>query len=333
MASIRRRGERYQVQVRRRGLPLQSRTFLNLKDAQAWARHMEVLADRHDLPHDPRVLQRMTLGELVTRYRDTISPKKRSGEIEHIVLSAFLQHSICRKPITEVTSAIFAAYRDERLNEVKPATLKRQLSPIRHMFEVARHEWGLPIKENPLAKLRWKGVDQRRERRLRPGELERLTEAAKRCRNSLVDLIIRLAVETGMRRSEILNIRRNDVDAPNRSLLIPETKTGHSRMIPLTTLASLLLSQAAKGLHEQDRLFPITPNAFRLAWERLKRRAGIQDLHFHDLRHEAVSRLFEKGLTVPEVALISGHRDIRMLSRYSHAQRQLIHAKFDAAEM
>ena len=114
MATIRKRGSRFQVQVRRQGQPIQSRTFLQLKDAQAWARQMEVQADRHDLPSDPRALQRITLGDLVIRYRATVTVRKRSAEIEHIVLSAFLSHPICSRRLLELRTAGFVAYRDER---------------------------------------------------------------------------------------------------------------------------------------------------------------------------------------------------------------------------
>ena len=325
MSTIRKRRGKYQVQVRRIGVRPVSKSFHALKDAPTWARQMETEADRGSSP-DRKKLQRVTLGELVTRYRNDVSIHKRSVANERIALSAFLLHPICRKRLSEVSALDFVSYRDERLREVKPATLKRDFTCLRHMFRLALDEWGLPISENPLAKLQFKGADQRRERRLRSGELDRLIQAAKVCRNSLVGITIRFAVETAMRRGEILSVRKSDIDPVNRALLIRETKTGHSRTIPLTTLAARLLSQ-----REGDPLFPMTPNAFRLAWERVKARAGIDDLHFHDLRHEAISRFFEMGLNVPEVALISGHRDMRMLARYTHPQRQLISQKLDAA--
>jgi len=329
MATIRKRGDKYEVQIRRSGLQHVSKSFHALKDAKAWARHMEVQADRHELPSDPKALQQVTLGELVARYRDTISSQKRSSDREWFMLSTLLAHPVSRKRLSEVTGSDFAAYRDQRLQDIKPASVKRELAPVRHLFEVARDEWGLPIKENPLARLQFKGADRRRERRLRPRELDRLIEAAKVRRNSLVVPIIRLAVETGMRRGEILSIRRSDIDAVNRTLLIRETKNGHPRTIPLTK-GALAVLQHCPG---EDRVFPMTPNAFRLAWQRVKARAGIEDLHFHDLRHEAISRFFEMGLNATEVALISGHRDMRMLARYTHPQRQLISQKLDRATL
>jgi integrase len=205
--------------------------------------------------------------------------------------------------------------------------LKRQLDPIHHLFEVAKDEWGLPIKANPLDQLKLKAPGQKRERRLRAGELERLLDAAKGCRNKFIAPIVRFAVATGMRRGEMLAMRWTHLNREQRSLLIPETKTGQSRTIPLVASALAILAEHGQ---DNDRVFPITANAFRLAWERVKLRAGIEDLHFHDLRHEAISSFFEMGLSTPEVALISGHKDMRMLFRYSHATRQNILKRFDA---
>jgi integrase len=135
-----------------------------------------------------------------------------------------------------------------------------------------------------------------------------------------------LAVETGMRRSEILSLCWEHIDFKARSLLIHQTKNGYSRILPLTDAVSLIVAMVPVKGH---RLFPISSNAFRLAWDRLRKRAGLLDLHFHDLRHEAISRFFERSLTVPEVALLSGHRDARMLFRYTHPAREEIIRKLD----
>src|SRR4051794_9755459 len=130
MASIRKRGDRYQVQVRRLGVGSVSKSFRILKDAEIWARQTEIQADRHDLPSDRRVLTQITLGELVTRYRDTVSIKKRGYAVERIRLNAFLLHPICRRRLSDLTGGVFAPSGDERLRELKPATLKRQLGTI-----------------------------------------------------------------------------------------------------------------------------------------------------------------------------------------------------------
>ena len=136
-----------------------------------------------------------------------------------------------------------------------------------------------------------------------------------------------LALETAMRRGEILRIEYGNIDEVQRTLKIPVTKNGHPRTIPLSTLALSTLQSAYDGT--SGKIFPVSPNAFRMAWEKLRRRVGIVDLHFHDLRHEAISRLFEKGLSIPEVALISGHRDYRMLFRYTHLRAEDVAKKLD----
>src|SRR5262245_49227106 len=114
MPTIRKRGHKYQVQIRRLGLRPISRSFHQLRDAQAWARQMELQADRRELPADPTILQQTTLGELVARYRDTVTPRKRTAHAERIVLNAFLRHPICHRRLSEITRSDFAAYRDDR---------------------------------------------------------------------------------------------------------------------------------------------------------------------------------------------------------------------------
>jgi len=328
MATIRKRGRKYQVQVRRIGLRPVAASFHQLKDAQAWARYMEVKADRRDLPPDPNALRGVTLGELVARYRDTVSPRKRTAKAERLVLNAFLLHPICRRRLSEITAADFAAYSDERLKEIKASSLKRSLVPIHNLYELAKSEWGLPIRDNPVANLKLPPTDVRRERRLKTDEWERLVEAARHCRNPLLLSVIKFGVLTGLRRGELLAARWDEVDWRQRILVVPLTKNGHPRTLPLTTECLNLLQILPKTA---ERIFPISGNAVRLGWTRVCKRAGIVDLHFHDLRHEAISRFFEKGLTVPEVALLSGHKDLRMLLRYSHGMRQTVLEKLDAA--
>jgi integrase len=329
MATIRRRGSKWHVQIRRKGSQSLTRSFHHLKDAQAWARQMELQADRRDLPADRKVLDDITLGDLVTRYRDTVTPRKPTAANETIVLNSFLSHPICRRTLAELTTAHFAEYRDERLKEIKPSSLKRALVPISHMFTVAQHDWGLPLRDNPLSKLTINNIDVRRERRLRPGELDRLKEAAGKSRNNIILPVFLFALATAMRRGEILSAHWEHIDWQGRSLLIPLTKTGQPRTIPLTRTALEVLQSLPR---KRDHIFPVSPNAFRLAWQRVLHRAKINDLHFHDLRHEAISAFFEMGLSAPEVALISGHRDLRMLFRYSHPLRANVLEKFDARE-
>jgi integrase len=225
--------------------------------------------------------------------------------------------------LSKLSPAAIAQYRDERLKLVKSGTVRRELAIVQHCFEVARREWGLPIPINPVQQIATPEAQRPRERRLEDDEGNRLASAAATSAWYLRPLVA-LAIETGMRRGELLSIRWKDVDLTAPTIRILKTKNGHPRTIPLTPKAVEVLASLART---DDRVFPITPNAVRLAWERLRKRAGLEDLRLHDLRHEAVSRFFEYGLTVPEVALISGHRDPRMLSRYTHLRPEKVAEK------
>ena len=130
-----------------------------------------------------------------------------------------------------------------------------------------------------------------------------------------------------MRRSEILNLRWVDLDLDSGFAFLFDTKNGEDRRVPLTKTARDVLSRLPR---QDDRLFPISANCVRLAWERTRNKAGISDLRFHDLRHEAVSRFFEMGMSVPEVALISGHKDVRQLFRYTHLNPKNVFKKYEA---
>ncbi len=316
MATIRKRNGKWQVQVRRSGCPLMSRTFHKKADADKWAHQAEAEADRYDLPDSRKQLRLLTVRKLMERYRDTVVPRKRCRTVETGLLNALLRYPFAQLALSAVTPAAFSSFRDKRLEAVKPATVVRELGLLQHMFEVARNEWAIPLRENPLRSVRKPTLSNRRDRRLDGNEFERLLDACKKCRNRSVEPLIQLALETAMRRGELLNVRWLDMDLERRTLHIPITKNGHPRTIPLTSRAIDVLSGIPSA--NIDKVFPMTANAVRLAWDRVTKRASIDGLHFHDLRHEAISRFFEKGLSVPEVALISGHRDYRQLFRYTH---------------
>ncbi len=219
MATIRKRGGRYQVQVRRKGFSPVTRSFLLKSNANEWARHVETQADRQELAPNRKILERLTLGDLVSRYRDSVIPTLRAADKEIYIVNAFLRHAICKKTLAELSTKDFAKYRDERLQTITAKSLRRMLSPINHMFHLARDEWNFPLKENPLAKLRLRVIDDKRQRRLREGELAILLihcssgplqgpyRRSDRQRNPYLPLLIQLALETAMRRGEMLSLK------------------------------------------------------------------------------------------------------------------------------
>lgn len=328
MATIRKRGSSWQVQVRREGFPPLTKSFSVRTDAAEWARDKERQIDRTELPTTIRDFKGMTVADLLRRYEQEVTPRKRGAKFEQSRLRQLLNHSIANTNLHNLSGASVSHYREDRLKVVKPASVRRELVVLRHVFEVARTEWGMPIHTNPVHQIKLPNDSKPRERRLEDGDAARLADGLSSKSAWYLRPLIALAIETGMRRGELLSIRWKDVDVTAPTIRILKTKNGHPRTIPLTPKAVEILSSLER---RDDRVFPVSPNAVRLAWERLRRRAGLQDLRLHDLRHEAVSRFFEYGLTVPEVALISGHRDPRMLSRYTHLRPEKVAEKLAKA--
>jgi integrase len=324
MATIRRRGTTWQVQIRRQGHFLLSRTFRLKADAELWARQKEAEVDRGELPVDTRVLRSHTLADLLERYAASIVPRKRAADRELYMLRVILRHPMVRLSLHRLTPAEIAKYRDDRLSVVSGDTVRRELAIVRHCLEVARNEWGFALPSNPIHQVKLPRPNNPRDRRATAGELERLLAACQTTGSVWLPAVIQLAVETGMRRSELLAMRWHDLDLEGRTVLLRNTKNGHPRTVPLSPRALDILRGTPRA---GDTVFVVSANALRLAWERLRRRAGVSGVRFHDLRHEAVSRFFEKGLNMPEVAAISGHRDPRMLMRYTHPKAEAIAVK------
>lgn len=218
-----------------------------------------------------------------------------------------------------ISGMLLAQYRDKRLREVKPATVRREMAVLRHCIEVARKEWGLPIPRNPFLDLKLPSPGEGRDRRLHQGEWEIMTKEAYNSDNWFIGPFIELAVETGMRRGEIMKLLWANVDFENRLVFLPITKNGRPRKVPLSTRAMEVLSSLERT---RERVFPITDYALRQAWLRILKECKITGLRLHDLRHESISRFFEQGLSLPEVAVISGHKSFSMLFRYTHIRAE-----------
>ena len=233
-------------------------------------------------------------------------------------INAFLKDAICRKTLAEITSHDFENYKQNRLKTVLGSTVNREFNIIRHAYNTAINVWELPISKNPLNSLKKAPTPQSRIRRLTQDEQERLFDQCTSINNQYIRPVIRFALETGMRRSEILAIKFEHVNFDKSLLHIPKTKTGYPRTIPLSQKALEAIGKPKKKGHP----FPIHVKSLEYYWRHICIKGKLLDLHFHDLRHEAISRFFERGLSIPEVALISGHRDYRMLARYTHLRAE-----------
>lgn len=322
MATFRKRSGKWQVQIRRQGQPPLSRTFTLQADATAWARLIEAKQDRSDGMVDTRSLRTITVDDLLQRYANTVSTTKRGAEVEAIRIKCLRRTELACLSLASATPDRFAAYRDRRLTEVASATVRKEMALLRHMFRLARQEWNLPLTLNPLGELKPPSPGKARTRRLSTDEATRLVTSIGRVRSAPMRALISFALETGMRRGELVKCRWADLCKATRTLLISETKTGIARTIPLSGAALAILDNLTTD--NDGLIFPVSANAVRLTWEHVRSRAALVDLRFHDLRHEAISRFFERGLSVPEVALISGHKDVRMLMRYTHLRAETV---------
>jgi integrase len=327
VASIRKRNGKWQAQVRRLGHRPQNRTFLSRQDALAWARDAETLFDRGGFVPDQSALRELTLRHLIDRYSETVTPLKKGRRQELYRLVKLRQLELAQVPLQGLSASYFTQYRDKRLTEVSNQTVRHEMNLLRHVLNIAILEWSVPLPQNPVEAIRIPPQSKPRNRRLRSGELRRLFAACKRSRNPWLRPTVLLALETGMRRGELLSMRWKDADEVSRTVKLWDTKSGYDRIVPLSPRAWRTLNAMRSS---NEHVIPTTESAIGQAWNRVVRRSGIPDLHFHDLRHEAISRFFEKGLSVPEVALISGHRDPRMLFRYTHLRAEDVAQKLNS---
>ena len=223
--------------------------------------------------------------------------------------------------LSAITSSALAKYRDRQLAEGYAAqTVKHDLSLVSRVLNICIKEWGIALPAgNPVAQVKMPSLPPGRDRRLVDDELPRLLAAAHAYGGEIGSLIT-WAIETAMRRGEIAAMRWDHLDRRARVLLIPETKTGTPRRVPLSTAALAVLDGLPRRL--DGRVWGMRPDSISQAFERVCKAAGIEGLTFHDLRHEATSRLFEKGLGLMEVASITGHKTMQMLKRYTHLRAE-----------
>lgn len=315
MASIVARNGRWQARIRRHGIAL-SETFGTKSDAEAWARRMESEIER-GVWRDSSEAERTTLNEALQRYEREKTAAKRSIVKEQSVIRILREESIAKLTLARIRSADCAAMVERwKRSGLAPATIKRRMNVLSHVFETARREWGMETLVNPVRLLKLPPVRDERDRRVADEEIESLLSASN---SRLLRPIVLLAVETAMRRSEIVGLRWEHIDLRRRVVHLPETKNGESRDVPLSSRAVSVLESLPRNI--SGRVFECREDAITQAFERAVQRAGIPNLRFHDLRHEATSRLAEK-LQMHELAKVTGHKSPRMLMRYYHPRAE-----------
>lgn len=312
----------FKASVRRVGLPASIKTFKTKLDAEKWARFVESEMDRGIFVNRSEA-DTVTVGELIDRYIIEVTPLKRSAIVDRQRL-LFLKKHFGYFIVSQLQSKHIARYRDKRLAEGKAgATVVKELGSLTHLLDVSIKDWGIPLVTNVACLVRKPKQARGRDRRLMDGEETILLQAAKESKSFLLAPLIILALETGMRLGELLSLEWGNIDLNKRVATLLMTKNGESRNVPLSKKAVETLNNMPRHLKD-PRLFYkwVRSDSFENTWRRVCKKKGLQDLRFHDLRHEAASRLFEKGLTVMEVSSITGHKTLQMLKRYTHLRAE-----------
>ena len=333
MATIREKAPyQWQVQIRRMGWPNQNATFRTKKDAEAWARKSEAEMDR-GLFVDQSAGRETTLGDLVEIYLTAVTahrPSANAQVAETARLKRFQrdERALCSYAAVNLKPEHFEDYRDRRLKHrlkngktIAPGTVKRELTMLKRVIDYRKRRLGLLVNPVNTEDVKRPAVNDERDVRLSLADRERLLQVCRDAQNPWLGAFVELGFETGARRGNLLRLAWDDVDLERKTALLRGIKNSRSpdkiinHLIGLTPRAVEIL----KALDRTDsRVFPMTENAFRLAFNRARAKAGVPHFHFHDTRHERISSLFEAKWSMIQVMAQTGHRDPKSVKRYAN---------------
>lgn len=314
MAYYEKRGDAWRAQIRRKGYPTLSATFDTKAEAQRWAAEIEGDMSRSRFV-DTREAESTTLADALDRYLNEVSKTKKGEKQEKVRAAKWKDSEYGKKSLAALRSSDMAAYRDSELKKGKStATVRLDLALISHLYTVASKDWGIEGLKNPCQSIRMPKGSKQRERRPTSKELQAIYKHAGEM-NAELRVIIELAVETAMRRSELVMLRKDQIRG--RVAFLEDTKNGERRSVPLSSRAVELLEGLPTPI-DGGRFFHLKADSVSNYFPIICEKAGIKDLRLHDMRHEATSRLFERGLSLMEVASITGHKTLAMLKRYTH---------------
>ena len=326
MATFRKIGGAWKAEICRKGVR-RSKTFNTKAEASFWAAEVE----QEILNGNAGKIPDKKFADLLQRYADLVSPTKRGcdWELKRIRM-------ICRDEIADVNLAylkpeIFAAWRDRRLRAVTPGTVLREWNLLSHAINIAIKEWGW-LKENPLKSIKRPSQPRARDRLISDDEIERLLfalgydyERYPETFSARVGAALLFAIETAMRAGEIVGLTWDRIDIDLRTALLIETKNGQKREVPLSTEAIRILNQVKT---DSESVFNLQSSQVDSLFRKAKKMAMIDDLHFHDTRHVAITRLASK-LDVLELARMVGHKDLRQLMVYYNKSAADLAKKLD----
>ncbi|TFW29880.1 site-specific integrase [Massilia horti] len=319
MANIRKRGPgQWQAQVRKRGYPTQTKTFGSEQDALDWATVIEAEMIRRVFVSRSEA-EATLIRDLLQRYESEVLPTKRGRASDRSRLKT-LNHAFGTFRLASLTSAQIARFRDQRLQVVGPQTVVHELNLLNRVLRAATMDWGIALPTAlPTSLVRKPKKPRGRDRRVTEEEIQRILAATE---STELRAVVTIAVETAMRRNEITSLAWEHVDLKRKIAHLPKTKTDTPRKVPLSSAAMAALQSLQA--RSEGPVFTMRAESMSQAFERScePHRANVANVRFHDLRHEATSRLFERGLSVMEVAAITGHKTLEMLKRYTHLRAE-----------
>ena len=321
MASIRSRNSKWQARVIRKGHPTTAKTFLLRQDAEKWARSIELSIDQGSYINRS-IAEKTQFKEILQKYLNDVAPNMRSADIQIIRVKKLMKHPIAEVKMAHLSPKHMADYRDERLKVIKPNTVIRELAVLSSIINHARREWSLNI-VNPVTLIKKPPSTKGRDRILNNEELGRLFSELEKI-NSWYKPLVEFALETAMRRGELMSLNWANINFEKSVAFLPLTKNGDSRYVPLSTKALRILKSLPRDI--EGRVFPLNKDTVSVLFLRASRRAKLDDVRFHDLRHMAITRLASIFSSPMELASISGHKSLSMLKRYTHLRAEdLVH--------
>jgi integrase len=307
----------YRARVRMRGFPHQSKTFTRKTDAKKWIQDTEAAIRGGNAVSTEAA--RTTLREALERYLREVTPRKKGRLRERQRVEAWMLHPLAFHFLAQLRGADFAKYRDERRAKKKAEnTIRLELALISHLFEIARKDWGMEGLRNPIANISMPAGSRRRERRVSQAEE---TALLGHLDAKYMGPLASLAIETAMRQGELLALTWADLNLQTGVAQLRDTKNSEPRAVPLSIRAIAILKALPRQIDAAAVVFPLSKDFVIREFRQACKNAGIENLHFHDLRHEAVSRICEK-LPMHEAMRVTGHKTPSMLMRYYHPKAE-----------
>lgn len=322
----------YRVKVRLRGFPPQSATFERITDAKAWASKAETEI-REGRYFKTSASKRHTLGEMIDRYKRDVLPNKSKSKTytqNQTQQLDWWKSELGHYVLSDVTPALLGERRDKLSNakdangdKRSPSTVVRYMAALSHVFTVAYKEWGW-LEDSPMRKVTKPKEPRGRVRFLSDDERKALLTVCRESGCEFLFPVVVLALSTGMRQGEILNLTWQDVNIEKQYIILHETKNGERRRVPLSGLAYDEIKKLSKIRRiNTNLLFPhatIKDKPFQISrvWESAVAKAELTDFRFHDLRHSAASYLAMNGASLAEIAEVLGHKTLQMVKRYAH---------------